>query len=728
MAARPDVTSPRTGVSFKLTPDRIVLGLILIAAAVLHGGALRLPFFADDYLFLDQVRHRSLFEVLAAPDPIGNFFRPFGRQFYFWGLSRLTAQSSIAFHAVNLGLFFAILVLLFSLARRLAGLRAAAIATAFLALHYAADVPVRWVSGSQDLIAVAGALLALWLLARGRGLWAALALFLALLSKETVVLTPLLGILVVRRGGEPWRASARRAWPLFAGAVAWALLYVAMSSRHRAGSEAAHDPVVAIAALVHLLQVTIGAEWRKDAPTRFLHLDPASLVAMVAALFVVLVAALRAWGGAAARREPRAGRAAKGRDRGAPSRPSKARAVPAGATPSNQPGRAALALWTGAAWALAGALPVAVVASIWSAYFYLFALCGVALALGGLAARLPRVVALALVALLAWGSENGRQLDEFFTGPGAWSAESHVNRFYIDRAMGRIQRLMDALKREYPTLPPRSTVFWSGVPSFLAWQVADGPLVRWAYGDSSLRSYYLSAGFTVERVQRGPVYFLQVSGDSLKDLSRSPRYYKQMALSMVLGEKFDAAQAALTLDMQRDPNDRITKYWLALVRRANDDTLGVAGLLLEAGVNPRAGPAPDLALARARAAARDTAGAKEIALRAVENYALDPKAHGLLADLLMGQVTDNATCIMEAMAHRVLAPGDPLAWRRWAYIQGISRRYIEAYASFQHYFAIGGPVAAADSAAVDWMRELSRAQPGGDYIQKGLRTGSSAGR
>src|SRR5437867_3851170 len=249
MAAPVEAAGPRPRPGFTLTPERIVLGLILVAAALLHGDALRLPFFADDYLFLDQVRHRSLLQVLAAPDPIGNFFRPFGRQFYFWGLSRLTAQSSIAFHAVNLGVFLGILALLFSLVRRLAGLRAAAVAATFLALQYAADVPVRWVSGSQDLVAVLGALLALWLLARGRGIWAALALFLALLSKETVVLTPLLVVLLVREPGEPWRASARRAWPLLAGAAAWALLYVAMSSRHRASAEVAHDPSVALAAL-----------------------------------------------------------------------------------------------------------------------------------------------------------------------------------------------------------------------------------------------------------------------------------------------------------------------------------------------------------------------------------------------------------------------------------------------------------------------------------------------
>ena len=718
MSTRPEAVAPKPAPWFSLTLERGVLGLILAGAAVLHGSALRLPFFADDYLFLDQVRHRSLWSVLAAPDPIGNFFRPFGRQFYFWSLGRLTAQSALAFHAVNLGLFLAILALLFQLTRRLAGLRVAAIATSILALSYTVDVPLRWVSGSQDLIAVAGALLALWLLARGRGAWAAVSLLLALLSKETVVLTPFLGIPFVRRRGEPWLASARRAWPLFAGAAAWAVLYVAMSSRHRGTIEAGKDPALVLAALVHLIQVTVGAEWRKDAPTRFLHLDLPGVLLTLSTLIVAAAAIGQSWGGRPARRPPREVRPRKGKPR--------ERAGAAPAPPASEP--IGLALWTGVAWALAGALPVAAVASIWSAYFYLFAMCGVAIALGALASHLPRWGAVTLVALLAWGSENGRQLDEFSTGPGAWSVESHVNRFYLDRAMARIKLYLGELKVAYPQLAPRTTIFWSGVPSFLAWQVADGPLVRWAYNDSSLRSYFLSSGFTLDRAERGPVHFLQITADTIKDLATSPRYYKEMSIAMVLAGKYDAALAALTLDSRRDPRDGVTKYWLAVIRTASGDTSGVSRLILEADLNPRAGPAPGVALARARLAARDTAGARDLALRAVAGYALDPEAHSALADILIGDVAQNASCVMEALAHCALAPRDPLAWRRWAYIQTVSRRYIEAYASIQRYFALGGAVAEADTAAQTWRRELERTQPGGEYIQKGLRMGRTGGR
>src|SRR6266581_1318506 len=283
--AKPPAARPQAA----LTPDLVVLGLVLLAATALHAAALTLPFFADDYLFLDQVRHRSLFAVLVAPDPIGNFFRPLGRQVYFWGLAHLTRQSPLAFHAVNLGLFIASVALLFSITRRMAGLAAAAIAGSFVALHYAADVPVRWVSGSQDLMATAGALAALWLLQLGRRAWAGVLLFLALLCKETAVLTPLIGVFVAREGREPWRDSARRAWPLFAGAAAWALLYLAMGSRHRGAASPGEALAGVLPALVHLGQVTLGAEWRADAKTRFLHFWPP-----LVPLLIALVAIFRA--------------------------------------------------------------------------------------------------------------------------------------------------------------------------------------------------------------------------------------------------------------------------------------------------------------------------------------------------------------------------------------------------------------------------------------------------
>src|SRR5437870_5776905 len=158
------------------------LVLILAAAAAIQVSAVGLPFFADDWLFLDQVRFRSLPAALLSRDPLGNFVRPVGRQLWFWIISRLGESPAVA-HALNLALFLVVVALLFVVARRAAGTRAATIAAALLALHYAADVPVRWVSGSQDLLAAVAALGAIALCLAGRTWPAAAALAVGLLSK-----------------------------------------------------------------------------------------------------------------------------------------------------------------------------------------------------------------------------------------------------------------------------------------------------------------------------------------------------------------------------------------------------------------------------------------------------------------------------------------------------------------------------------------------------------------
>ena len=88
------------------------VGAAAVAAMLVHMRSLRAPFFADDWLFLDQVRFRSFAQVLASPDPLGNFFRPLGRQVWFWLLANLSGESPLVFHAANLLTFFAAVVLL----------------------------------------------------------------------------------------------------------------------------------------------------------------------------------------------------------------------------------------------------------------------------------------------------------------------------------------------------------------------------------------------------------------------------------------------------------------------------------------------------------------------------------------------------------------------------------------------------------------------------------------
>src|SRR5262245_26675377 len=191
----------------------LALGTILLGTVWLYIPALRTDFFADDYLFLDQVRGRSLLQALLIPDPLSNFFRPISRQLYFWLVAGLTNESPMAFRVGNLISLLVAITLLFALVRRLAGTRAACFAAAFMSLHYAADVPVRWACGSQELLAVVGALAAILLHMSGRSRLAGVAMLFGALSKEVVLLTPLIAVVAGHRPREPWRKAALRAWP-----------------------------------------------------------------------------------------------------------------------------------------------------------------------------------------------------------------------------------------------------------------------------------------------------------------------------------------------------------------------------------------------------------------------------------------------------------------------------------------------------------------------------------
>ena len=108
-----------------------------------------------------------------------------------------------------LSLLLVSLALLFAIARRFGGTLAGAIAAGILALHYTADIPVRWACGSQELFAVSGALAAILLHLQGRTRWAGVMLLIAALSKEVILLTPAIAVFADRRAREPWSAAVR---------------------------------------------------------------------------------------------------------------------------------------------------------------------------------------------------------------------------------------------------------------------------------------------------------------------------------------------------------------------------------------------------------------------------------------------------------------------------------------------------------------------------------------
>jgi hypothetical protein len=99
----------------------------------------------------------------------------------------------------------------------------------------------------------------------------------------------------------------------------------------------------------------------------------------------------------------------------------------------------------------------------------------------------------------------------------------------------------------------------------------------------------------------------------------------------------------------------------------------------------------------------------------VRESPLDAGLHGLLADVYLTMDRDLVNGPIEAFAARALAPRHPLAWRRWAMIQLDRRRHLQALASFERYFALGGQVAARDTDARRWMESIRTALPGGVF-------------
>src|SRR5262249_41511704 len=154
-----------------------------------------------------------------------NYFRPVGRELYFYAVSRIAGHEPLAYRVVNLGILAAIIAMVVALARRLSGPRAAIFAGAAFTLFYPASVLMGWVSCSQDLLATAFGLVAALLWLRQRTVWAAVAYFLALFSKESVAPLPLVLAAWQAWGegakGGAWKDALRRTLPLWIAAAVW---------------------------------------------------------------------------------------------------------------------------------------------------------------------------------------------------------------------------------------------------------------------------------------------------------------------------------------------------------------------------------------------------------------------------------------------------------------------------------------------------------------------------
>ncbi len=421
------------------------LGLLAAFLITQHGYALTVAFINDDYVFLDKTRAASFFSLWVPRALAFHWYRPWSRELHYWTLQRLFGPRELPFHLVSFALALGILAGFFLLARRLAGGRAAAVATGGLAAMAAWGVPLVWVAGVQELWLLLFAIAFLHAVTAGSYRLALLPLGLALLSKESAAVLPAVALAqaVLMEGRAP-RAALRRTFPLWLLTGVWALLHPVLGGRlWRPIADplepGLHPPLAAVAIRTLLVPFNLDV-WPapESGPT---HALAGGLVG------AALLGALVLWGAR-------------------------------GAAPSTPPGpRHAVLL--GVAWAAAGWTPLLMPTLGWHPYYGLLGACGAWLAIGALLAR-RTVGAVALIALLAL--LRAMRAD---TPSRDWGSE-----WYQRRAASFIGFMRADLKRQLPEPPPHTRFYFVRVPSNVGFLAGDGPALRVWYGDPTLRGGY----------------------------------------------------------------------------------------------------------------------------------------------------------------------------------------------------------------------------------------------
>ncbi len=206
-----------------------LLALVCAAlAAWVHRSALHVYFHPDDLISLERARG-------IVPTPELGFWRLIAGPGFFMAAVRLFGADPFAYHALNATLHAVSVVLLYAFVRSRGGAPiAATLAAGLFGAARPAFSVLQQAVGIGDLLACACVIGALLLADRAgtRARVTAVALALAaLLSKESVLLLPLVLLVPVEPGRladrDAWRARVLRTWPVLAacvlvGAALWA--------------------------------------------------------------------------------------------------------------------------------------------------------------------------------------------------------------------------------------------------------------------------------------------------------------------------------------------------------------------------------------------------------------------------------------------------------------------------------------------------------------------------
>lgn len=445
------------------------LGLLTATLIVLHGYVLVWPFVSDDYIFLTQTWRGSWWNLYGAFSTTQNYFRPLGRELYFFGLSLVAGNDPRVFRILNLAVLVAMIGLVMLLARRFGGARSGVLAGAVYALVYPHRVELAWVSCSQDLIATLLALATTIAHFAGRPWLAAISFFLALFAKESVVPLPIIiALWEAWTVGEDRRPRARaasalrRTAPLWCATAAWGVVVVGVRIWRGAWAAGSTVPVADVT-----LRVDHFWEGFRSALLTYLYVEQPWIhlreamgriqVPWVAMALLAVIAGLafmlpRTNGGSGA-----VGRGVR----------------------------------LGLVWAVVGALPVGLVGHHFSAYYVCFSAVGFALAAGLGLARGPRIAVIGLLALgvnlnvVANAVESFRHRSNEGDMPGV----SYVTTARLGIEVRYLDSLYHAMLRDPP--PRGAVVYVSHSPHRASLVTMGGRAPRIWFQDPALELTYI---------------------------------------------------------------------------------------------------------------------------------------------------------------------------------------------------------------------------------------------
>ena len=427
-------------------------------AVLVHAPMLDVPFIGDDYVFLDKTRRASFASLWSFRNTDFGWYRPWSRELHFWTLQHLVGAHETGFRIASLLVWLAMLATYFALLHRVRDERVAAVAALGAASLALWGAPLTWISGIQDLWMLLFAVLTLWLLASRRAGWALAACAGALLSKETAAVLPLI-VLAQARWIERLdaRGCARRVVPFLALTAAW--LAVHPTLLHRVSHPAPWIPIgerpkPAALVITESLLSTVNAD-RLALPVDSALLRP--VTALVSAALLASAAWLALRGGLG---------------------DGRVRVVEAAPAPA--PARSDL-LRYGAAWCVAGWLPLLSRSIGWHAYYGSLGVLGAWVVLAELLVARPRVAVAVLfvLGLLRGRAEATRSWD--------WGSQ-----WYQVRAGSLLRVIRDQLRALHPTLPANTRLYFVNIPNNIGLIAGRSPAVRVWYDDPSLEAGFYS--------------------------------------------------------------------------------------------------------------------------------------------------------------------------------------------------------------------------------------------